>query len=730
MPRTTAVLRRLLALLFLTTALRAQEKPAPGLLLTPPVPVSEPRLGSSTAGDEVLGVAPQGEGFRLWYSRKVDGGTIHVVDLGADGQSDLASHRVVFLPAANVRDFAARSAGGRTFFLWRSGVDDTVRFSPATPEGVAELPGGIAITTGDFRDFACNPERCLVTTPGRSPGAMATATLLSTSGQTLSQVAVPGPDIAGTDPHGFLLTAVAQDFHAIRVDNGGTVTFDAVVQQGAMAPTASADFDGEQYSLVWSNQGNDRSTYAAHITLAGAVEPPRRLRDDAPFHADGVLAWNGREHVYTYAVSGVGSVIPELVAPSVPYLQFLDRDLAPIGLPRELQHTAEGTNFGFQTAVNRGATYVAWEEGFGYFAALTVLHGAVVGADHTATSTARFYAEPLVQSPQAIAATAETTVAVWSDADLNAIDPLDSADVTLWFTRFTRSGVRLDAQPRLLAQFAQAGRVVASAMGSDVLVVWHRGLQTPQPLQATILHTADGTFEQYPLPMTDFGGALAAATNGTSWLIVSGRSLVVLSRAGVLLTPTAVRYRETAPLSAALASDGNRYLLTWRTTAPLTDAGPANYMILNGDGSIAVPEQTAHAAATSVAATFTGSDYLLASSDGRSGAFVSRIATSGSLLSTSSVKVAGDVRLAPLGTGALLTARRGTPVLGVRLAADGTVVDAQPFELPFVPNVTAATPQRTIVNLRTITAPGGVTRAAVQELIATLNAMRRAVGRP
>jgi hypothetical protein len=719
------VLRRTLALLFFATALHAQS-PAPGLVLTPPVLVSEPHLGSATAGDRVLGVAPQGDGFRVWYSRETDGGAIHVVDIAANGQADLATHRVVFATSAAVRAFTASSAAGRTFFLWRTA--DEVHFSPATADGLPEVPAGVVVTHGDARGFACNTERCLFTIDGGPAGAV--ATLLSLSGEMLRQVPIPRIGIAATDDHGFLLTGVADGLHALRIDNAGMVTFDTIVQQGKMQASSSADFDGQQYALVWSNQGDDRSTYIAHVTLAGAVEPPRRLRDDAPFSSGGNLVWNGREHVYAYAVSGFVPVIPEILAETTPYLQLLDHELVPIGVPRELQHSPGGTIFHFEAAVNRGTTYLAWEEGFGFFAALTTIHGALAGADRSVTRAGGLYLEPLPQSPQAIAATADTTVAVWSDADLNALDPLDSIDSSLWFTRFTRSGVRLDAQSHLITEFAEGGRVVASAMASDVLVAWHRGRQTPQPMQATILHTADGTAEQYALPMTDFGGGLAAATNGSSWLIVAGRSLVAISRTGVLLTPTAVRYTAQAPSSVSIASDGNRYLLTWKNSTPQSDAGPVSFAIVNGDGSIAVPEQTAHPLASSVSATFTGRDYLLASSDGRTSTLVSRVSPAGALLSTSTVSLAGAVTLAPLGTGALLTSRRGTPVLGVRLTAEGTAVDAQPFALPFVPNVTAPTPQRTIVNLRTITTPGAAARAAVQELLWNQNGMRRGVAHP
>src|SRR5207253_6679360 len=147
-------------LLFATTALRAQV-PAPGLVLTPPVLVSEPRLGTATAGDLVLGVAPQGDGFRVWYSRKTDGGTIHVVDVAANGQTEIATHRVVFEPSANVQDFTVLSAGGRTSLFWLASDGNELRFSPATADGLAEVPAGIAITRAGVMDLGCNAERCL-----------------------------------------------------------------------------------------------------------------------------------------------------------------------------------------------------------------------------------------------------------------------------------------------------------------------------------------------------------------------------------------------------------------------------------------------------------------------------------------------------------------------------------------------------------------------------------------
>jgi hypothetical protein len=269
-------------------------------------------------------------------------------------------------------------------------------------------------------------------------------------------------------------------------------------------------------------------------------------------------------------------------------------------------------------------------------------------------------------------------------------------------------------------------------MASEVLVVWKRepngfDASPTTPLQAAILHTASGTFERFTLPLAETFYGLAVATNGSSWLVADGPSFVAISRAGVVLTPVPVRYTSYFPGSISIASDGTRYLLAWEDESDpqRRGVGPARFTVVNGDGTIAVPEQAVHPKASSVAATFTGPDYLVASTDLQQ-VRVSRVSTAGSVLSTGVIATLKDAPLlAPLGTGALLMSQTFSAVRAVRLSAEGALVDAQPFALPFLPNVFTTTPRRTILNLRTSGAS-----AAVQELSWSTPNLRRSVSHP
>jgi hypothetical protein len=382
------VLRRSPALLpFLFALALHAESPAPGLTLGPLVPVAEAHVGGNSFGNELAGVTPDGDGFRVWYYRIDDAGALHSVHIDASGNTDFATDRRVFPTATVANYFTPRAAGGKTLLFWSSPANG-LRVSAAAGDGTAVDPAGMPIPLpAGYCDAACNAERCLVVPEDAS--AAGAGTLLSTSGQIIEpRLALPFLALAGADDQGFLLTGVTGALHAVRIDNAGLRTFDTVIQPGPVDATASADFDGQQYTLVWQNQGGDLSTYAAHLTLSGVLEPPRKLltADRAEvFGTFGNVLWNGREHLYLYGLEGLPSIIPELVPSSILYVQHLDRDLTPIGGPRTLPHTVAGTNFVYPGAVNAGSTYFAWMEGCSFFASDTVLHGVLIDASRNLT---------------------------------------------------------------------------------------------------------------------------------------------------------------------------------------------------------------------------------------------------------------------------------------------------------------------------------------------------------
>ncbi|MCU1350682.1 MAG: hypothetical protein JWO56_3712 [Acidobacteria bacterium] len=724
-----------------SAALQAQTLP-PGLVLGPARPVAGLRVGGDGFANYLLGVAPDGDGFRAWYYRGKGSADVQTVHIGADGQTDFTSDRAAFASTSNREGFVVRTAGDRSLLFWLDSQAN-VRVSPAAADGTAVDSTGALLASRAFLFRAeCNGSRCLVQSWGGPLDGPSDGTIINPAGEVVSRVSPPvGLAVRAADPQGFLFLDETADFHAVRLDDSGRQTFDAIVQFGKHDTWSTADFDGQQYSLIWSNADSttlDTATYAAHLGLDGSVSSPRKIADldhlDGQnfYRSGGDVAWNGQEHVYIRLLEGYPPAIPEF-APSVRLsVLLLDRNLIPIGSPQPLSTQADViTSRTTGLAVNRGTTYVGWNEGFGYFAQDNSMHGATIDAAGTIGSRSAIAVGPLTQNPEAVATTAEVTVAIYSELDANLLTQIYPPSHQLRFVRVTRGGTILDAEPRLLTESAQFGRVVASALGSDVLVVWNSTPYEPgSRLQAAIVHTVDGSVDRFDLSLPDTSYGLAVATNGSGWLVANGPNLAAVSRTGLVLNPTPVRYTSSFPGSVSLASDGNRYLVAWEDDTPARQrgTGPARMALVNGDGSLVFTDRVLDPVAYSVSVLFTGRDYLFVSTDLKATRLtrVSRDGTPGP-----SVPVTSSTRLPQLlsfAMGALLAFPNGNELSAIRLSADGAPIDSKPFMLPFSIATTTAT--GTLLGLRTLPADLTKNVAALQELTWSQTSIRRALSHP
>ncbi|MCU1349783.1 MAG: hypothetical protein JWO56_2813 [Acidobacteria bacterium] len=625
-------------------------------------------------------------------------------------------------------------AGDATVLFW---VDprQRLRVSPATADGIATSPDGIEVA-GGVRSYAarCNRERCLTLTFQGTPSPA--ATLITPSGEPVTKsFALPPVSLAGADDGGFLLAGGLIDFHAIRLDNRGRQTFDTIVQFGPPPGAVTADFDGARYSLAWSgasSAGPAGGNYAASLTLAGELGLPRQILVLDPAttsSSSGRLVWNGREHLYAYALADTSIPLPELLQPTTLHLLRLDRNLEPIGQSQALPAAASGSSVIVDFAVNRGLAYLGWNESFGFFGAQNVMRGARIDGNGAIALSTGLAVAPLSQRPEAIASADDVTVALYSELDTNLEIDRFHLDGQLRFVRVTRGGTILDAEPRLMSAAMQTGRVAASANGSDVLVVWSEDPFAGRPLQAAIVHTGDGSFDRLSIPIVDSTYGLAVAANGSNWLVADGPQFVIVSRTGLVLNPTPVRYATSPPYSISVASDGDRYLLAWEddTSARQRGMGPARIALVDSDGSVTSTDTILEPNAYSVSAVFTGRDYLVASTTLKS-TRVTRVSTSGVAGPIATIAATIPSHLTVFGTGALATFDRGNELAALRLTADPSLIDATSFTIPFRHLTSTAT--RTIIGLGVVPIDAETNAVVLQELTSSQPALRRPFGHP
>ena len=729
-----------LALSFASIALAQPVRIAPGVDLSAPQRLSPFRFGGAGDNDYVLKAVPRGDGFLAFYRH---GAEVRVVTIDAEGRPDTGHPRAVFTLAGQNQFFLA-SNGTRVLFLWTAGGN--ARISGVDPDGTPTTPAGVPIPGAtQFLGAQCNSTRCLLRYWDATRLGRETAAIVSIDGAVIAS-GLQLPELfwrggGGTDDGGFLLSGLTGGIptdpyrtHLVRIDNEGRQTFDTILDTGDAPVVALAPSGNSTYAVVWRHQNYpepDDNTYAAFLSLDGTVGERHKLMDGADA-APGAIAWTGSEWLYGYHRIDWRYAIPESVQPADLFVQRLDRNLSLLGAPTQISVSSEG-NYLASLAINGAKTFVAWNESIaGGFNA--VPRGALLDARANVVSRDAFVIGAIPQIPAAIASTGDRTVAFWQEHDT------DRGTSRLLYGRVARGGGPLDPEPRLLAESFSIGATAASAIESDVLVVWSDNPSfdySEQRLRAAIVHAADGTLDEVALPPSLNATSLfAVANNGASWLLAAGTQLVRISRAGVVLTPQPVSFATGFPGSISIASDGTRFLLLWGTYRDTNCPSCAglHFRFVGADGALLGAEERIGGEADDVQASvaFNGRDYLVASVLGAR-INVRRLSTTGTVLSTATVMSGqSSVQLplvTPLGSGWLATWSSGAR-FGVRVNADGAVVDA-PFVLPSITTLAPAPDGSAVAlaALRVDVAPYGTSTAvAVQELTAQGQPRRRAAG--
>jgi len=182
----------LLPLLFVAS-LHAQPYP-PGVTLGPARPVAELHRGGDTLDDYLLGVVPDGDGFRAYYyfGRGSDNG--HTVHLGLDGQTDFASDRAAFASTSEKNYFVARTTGEGTMLFWID-ASRNVRVSPAAADGTALNPSGTLLAPdASYLKAGCNSSRCLVQSWHQSVEGPGDDEIINTAGDVVARISPPIPN--------------------------------------------------------------------------------------------------------------------------------------------------------------------------------------------------------------------------------------------------------------------------------------------------------------------------------------------------------------------------------------------------------------------------------------------------------------------------------------------------------------------------------------------------------
>jgi hypothetical protein len=730
-----------LALSFASFALAQPARIAPGFDLGAPQRLSPFRFGGVANGDVVLKVVPRGDAFLAFYRHETE---VRVVTIDAEGRPDAGQSRPVFsLPGRN--QFFLASNGARVLFLWTDGR--TARVSGTDADGTPTTPAGVAIPGAtQFLGAQCNSTRCLLRYWDSARPSRETAAIVSIDGAVIAS-GLQLPELfwrggGGTDDGGFLLTALTGGgiptdpyrTHLVRIDNEGRQTFDTILDTGDASVVAVAPSGSSAYAVVWHHQNYpepDQSTYSAFLSLDGTLGERHKLMEGAEL-SPATIVQNGSEWLYAYHRIDWRYAIPESTQPADLFVQRLDRNLGLLGAPTQVSLSSEG-NYLVSLVVNGPKVYVAWNEYLnGGFSG--VIRGALLDDRANVLSRDAFVIGAIPQVPAAIASTGERTLAVWQERDT------DRGVSRLLYGRVTRGGGSLDPEPRLLAEAFSIGATAASAIESDVFVVWSENRTfdyTDQRLRGAIVHMADGSVDEVALPSSlDSNLLFSVANNGASWLLAAGTQYVRISRAGIVLTPQPVLFHTHFPGSLSVASDGVRFVIVWGTyrETNCTSCGGLHFRFVGADGALTGAEERIGGEADEVWASvaFNGRDYLVASVlAGRVN--VRRLSPAGALLSTATVlSPDSSVQLplvTPLGAGWLVTWSSGARY-GVRVNSDGAVVDA-PFVLPSVVKLAPA-PDGSAVALAALRVDvppfGASTAAAVLEVTSQSQPRRRAAG--
>jgi hypothetical protein len=620
---------------------------AAALTLAPEHRVADLRTGATWADETALAI----DGNRLITYLRTEG-TLRAVPI-----DDPAAATTL---ATNVSSNFTAPLAAPPLIAWL----DTDRRTHIAP---IDAPGRETVLSSprpDVYSMQCNAKACLAATDTQ-------LLLLDVDAKLLDVLPISGAVLAA-DPDGFLVRR--NDAALTRIDDSGALTF--TTPAPSLPPQTVADFDGSRYVLVWADTDFASQTSALQalaVGLAGNVGTPVALAQLPAFPSGIAVAHGAGRHLvaFTYADSfiGLGDIPGFVDRTRLHALRFDDAlralDAAPFvvdGTPwADLRPLAAPRGNGF---------LIAWSHG----------PGMIFSADPEAAEIdADGRVGPRILASRGLDPQSVSSIAAVPGALLVAYIeyPHETGATPLRLRRF-----RPDGAP--LGDPFTAGDAWRSAMaprGSDVLLVWEA---TDYHVKAAIVHPGDAL---QPVPLPPLSGIPSVAAGGDGWMIATSDfsgsvETVRVDANGAASAPQTIASLENATFDAAVASDGDRFLVVWATEfgngSPLCNFQPCGTRaaLLDATGGILAADLKVSSQHELNGAAFAGGEYFVA------GTTAVRLDRDGHRIGEGNVHA---TRVTPLGNAVL--AVLGAPGVGRLIVIDHgvlgveTVLGVSPIEI-------------------------------------------------
>lgn len=431
-----------------------------------------------------------------------------------------------------------------------TGDDQIARIAPIdAPERAVPVRGD------EVQTMKCNATACLATMTSELQ-------LLHFDATPYAHVPQGGAKVLASDPGGFLVYRAPSTL--MRVDNSGAIAFSGTI--AASLAYAGADFDGSHYTVVWSEYDfPSRTTVlrAMSVALSGAMTALPDLASLPALLNDTIaMAYNAGQHLAVFGAADpdFALVLPGAVAPSHLAALRLDSSLRPLD-PAPIVVDATPWAVLQPAVIARGGGFLAaWSHSPGLFFSSDPEAATIDAAGHV--SPRMILSQGRVPQDVSSAATVPGAMLV------GYLEfPHENGVPTLRVARFA-----LDATPLadVVVAAADAHQSVMAARGSDVLVAW---TDAHYNAKAAILH-ADDSLQPVALPALP--GSVSAAANANGWMLsvagTDGVTLVRIDPNGIAAAPRTLVAIPSANFDAAVASDGDRFLVVWGTDGGSGDA--------------------------------------------------------------------------------------------------------------------------------------------------------------
>lgn len=585
------------------------------LALGPEHRAAELRTGATNADERVLAV--DGQRAITWRAQE---GTLRSVPLDDPSKAATIVSGVFSNPVA-----------APPLIAWTDNARKT-HIAPIDAPAAGTLLSGENVTS-----MKCNATACLAAT------TLLQSRLLALDGRAYATVLLDGQVLA-SDPGGFLLTRGSL---TARIDNGGALAF-ATPTPAAASSRGAADFDGHRYTVVYPDSPDlsrpESVLRVFSIGLGGDAGAPSTIASlPRPVLDRVAMAWAGGRHLVVFGyVESSNYLLPQPGVVDRTRLQGLrlDAALQPLDAAPFVVNDTPWADVSPLAIANGSDFLVAWNHSPGpYYSADPEIAG--VDADGRAGSRRLLSRGVVSQSVAGIATVAGALLVGYLD------QAHEDGAPTLRVRRFTPDGTPFGDS--IVAAADDARRAAMAARDGDVLIAWITGTYG---VNAAIVH-ADDSVQPVPLPPVLSGTPSVAASRDGWMLAVGGADSVAVVRidaSGAASAARAIASVGNAFFDAAVASDGERFLAVWSTSAGGITT-QCNFQpcgtratLFDATGGVLASDIRISPVAGLTGATFAGGEYYVAT-------------TTGVRLNRDALRV-GDVnayvwRVAPLGNAVL-----------------------------------------------------------------------------